>query len=117
VLYLEGGMSESIKIIGERIKHLGPTIEFARVFTEIFALDEFEVVNFVPQTNGAYRFGFPEKFISGMQDVLDKVEKDSIPRFGLAIRDVEFSEIESSPLAFFRAGQDAGRKILAHFAL
>jgi hypothetical protein len=100
-----------IEIVGERDKHLGPRMDFAKVTIHVEPSDQFQVVDLVDRRDGSRRFGFPEKFVCGLLDALGV----SAAQTGLAVKvlliSADHHPIDSSPQAFVEAGRDAGRKL------
>lgn len=104
------GIASKMEIIGERSKHLGPRFDFARVIMDIEPSENFEILNAVNE-EGAAPYGYPEKFIFGLFDEILTKPPGPITKVRITLKVAEYDPIDSSPLAFFEAGRDAGYKV------
>ncbi len=100
-----------VEIVGEHNKHLGPTWAFAEVTIRVEQSANFELVDLVDEQNSSRQCGYPENFVSGFLDALGAISDPSELAIRLILSSVKHDPIKSSPLAFFEAGRDAGRKL------
>src|SRR6202007_114315 len=73
--------------------------------------DHFEVVDLVESTNRAREEGFPDNFIFGLLDILVTMEHGPLIRVCVTLKTAEYDPINSSSMAYWGAGRDAGRKL------
>lgn len=100
-----------VEIIGTRKKHLGPRIDYAKVTMRVEPSGVFEVVDLVDEQDGSRRFGFPDKFVSGLLDALGVSRSEPDLALRVILTSADHHPIDSSPQAFVEAGRDAGRKL------
>jgi hypothetical protein len=105
-------LEKPIRIEAKRRKHLGPTMEFAKVNIYAEPASEFSVVDLVSAENRVREFGYPDQFIDGLLEILVSNEHQPLTRIRVTLESAEFSEIDSTPRAFFEAGRIAGRQLL-----
>jgi hypothetical protein len=105
-------ITSPILLVGERNKHLGPRIDFAKVSVRFKPSEKFEVIDLVGADDGARKFGFPDQFISGLLEILTANKNGPLTRISVTLMEAAHDAIDSSPRAFFEAGRDAGRQLL-----
>ena len=101
-----------VQVVGERDKHLGPRMDYARVCLRAEPSACFEIVDLVAPDDGARTFGFPETFERGFLDGWGVAGGAPRPGLRLVLQSAEHHPIDSSPNAFVEAGRDAARKLL-----
>ncbi len=101
-----------IELVGERNKHLGPRIDFAKVTVRFEPSQKFEVIDLIGIDDGVRKFGFPDQFISGLLDVLTANKNAPLTRISVTLVEAAYDAIDSSPRAFFEAGRGAARRLL-----
>jgi len=106
------GVASKMEIVGERSKHVGPRFDFARVTMDIEPSENFEILNAVNEID-AVTYGYPDKFIFGLFDEILAKQPGPITKVRITLKIAEYDPIDSSPLAFFEAGRDAGHKVRA----
>ena len=104
-------VESAIEITGERDKHLGAQHEYAKVTIYVEPSDHFEVVDLVESANRAREEGFPHNFMFGLLDMLMTMEHGPLTRIRVTLKTAEYDPINSSSIAYWGAGRDAGRKL------
>jgi hypothetical protein len=106
-------LTKPVRIEAKRKKHLGPTGSYAKVTLYAEPAPEFLVVDLVSADSEVRIFGYPSKFIDGLLQVLLSDERHPLTRLRVTLESADYSEIDSTPLAFFEAGRIAGNQLLA----
>ena len=107
-------LKSKITVTGERNQHLGPRWEFAKVQVSVEPASRFEVVDAVLANDEARQEGYLDWAIFGLLDVLLVADPSPLKNIRVTIESVEHHAVDTSPMAFRRAGRDAGRKIMEH---
>lgn len=105
-------LARPVRIEAKRRKHLGPTIEFAKVNMYAEPASEFSVIDLVSAYDGVRKFGYPDHFVEGLIEILISDERRPLTRIRVTLESAEYSEIDSTPRAFFEAGRIAGRQLV-----
>jgi hypothetical protein len=108
-------LKAAIDVTGDRDRHLGPKLEFARIRVRAEPSATFEVVNNVVSDDELRKFGYLDWAIFGLLDVLMLAEPRPLHELRIILEDAQYSRIDSSQMAFLHAGRDAGRKIIDAF--
>ena len=104
--------AKPVRMEAKRRKHLGPTTDFAKVNIYVEPASDFSVIDLVSADSGVRKFGYPDQFIDGLLEILVSDEHHPLTRIRVTLEAAEYSEIDSTPRAFFEAGRIAGRQLL-----
>ncbi len=100
---------------GECRRHVGPSIWYAAVEIRVSPNDKFEVEDLsVPRIINRHIDGerWYDQIVFGVLDVMLTRAVAPIKSFKLTILEIDFDEIQSTPMAFRLAARDAALKIL-----
>ena len=103
-------LDAKISVTGMRDRHLGPRSERASVSVSVEAAERFELVNLTGDI-AAEREGYIDRFVQALLNHIAAASSVSPSKIRLTIESIEH-DFESSLMAFQRAGEDAGRKII-----
>jgi hypothetical protein len=104
-------LPQTLRVEGVREAHLGPRCEYGRVIVEAEPSAQFTVS--VPA--GPLPVGgddFVRAAVMGVLDIVLTADPFPLRDFALRIVEIHPHPVDSSVMAFRRAGRDAGRKLL-----
>jgi hypothetical protein len=105
-----------VRVVGVRDKHLGPRCDYARVVVEAEPANQFSVIGPTgPLTTEGELF--LRAAVYGVLDVVLTAEPFPLRDFALRIVEIQSHPVDSSIMAFRRAGRDAGKKLLQEAGL
>ena len=107
-------LSAPITVLGERIKQLGATCEFAKIQLTAHPSQSFEVIDRVAEKTELEELGveWPDCAIFGLLDELMFIESGPLYKVCVVLEKVWYHEVDSTYQAFRHAGRAAGRKIV-----
>jgi hypothetical protein len=107
----------TVKVEGIRAAHTGPRLEYGRIVVEARPASVFSAEWSVDVGRGADDEEFIRAAVFGVLDVVLGAEPYPLKNVAVRVLEIEAHEIDSSRMAFRRAGQDAGRKLLNEIGL
>jgi hypothetical protein len=105
-----------VRVEGLREKHLGPRCEYGRVVFEATPAEEFSVSGPATALSKEGQ-AFVQAAIFGVLDVVLTAGPLPLRKFALGVVEIQDHPVDSSVMAFRRAGRDAGRKLLQEVGL
>lgn len=109
-----GTLREPIRVRGIEDRHLGPRWSRASVSAVVEPAEHLDVVFQLPaeDLDRAHSEGFSDWAVFGFLDVLLTARDYPITRIRLVIHDLGIDPVDSSPMAFRRAGRAAARQLV-----
>ncbi len=111
-------LPQRLRVEGLREAHLGPRCEYGRIVVEAEPAETF-VLECSPELLAKGNEEYVRAAVMGVLDVVLTAGPYPLKDFILRIVEVHPHPIDSSSIAFRRAGRDAGRRLLeeAHLAM
>jgi hypothetical protein len=104
-------LSRAVRVEGIREAHLGPRCEYGRVVVEAEPATQF-AISFPKEPLSANGEVFARSAVLGLLDVLLTADPFPLHEVALRIVEIQVHPVDSTVVAFRRAGRDAGRKVL-----
>jgi hypothetical protein len=107
------GIRTPITVIGECFEPINSL--FAKVQLTASRSNSFELEDSVvdKQELKQLNVGWPEPFVLGLLEVLEKTKPQPLRNVRIVLEEVWYHDVDSCSEALVKAGRDAGRKILA----